>query len=409
MDTEDIEYLRTPDGVAVVAAATALLATTTEVTALRRLTTAHGADHARAAVALVRGRTVAAGKFEDGARLFCDHEAAEQASDELVARHLAARFTESRYVTDIGCGMGGDALAIAAAAPEARVVGIDLDPARLAMLEANAEVRGVAERVTPLLADASSPSFTLPKGGDAAWCDPARRTANGRQLRPEAWSPSLARALELTTPRDTLLGAGVKLAPGIDTDLLPAGDEVEFVSLGRTLRAAVLWRGTLARADGATRTATVLPAAVSLAGAPEYGRTELRAPGAYLYDPDPTVGRAGLIWLLAEQLGAWQLDTEIAYVSSDVAVETPFARRLLVRACLPFAERRLLEVLREVGAARVEVTRRGSPVDTNALERRLNAALRPRDGAQGGPVAVVALTRLDGVHVAIVCEREERG
>jgi hypothetical protein len=168
----------------------------------------------------------------------------------------------------------------------------------------------------------------------------------------------------------------------------------------------VLWRGTLARNDGATRTATVLPAAASLAGTPEYGRTELRAPGAYLYDPDPTVGRAGLVWLLAEQLEAWQLDAEIAYLSSDVAVETPVARRPRVRACLPFAERRLLDALRAAGAAHVEVTRRGSPVDTNALERRLNAALRPRDGAHGGPVAVVALTRLEGAHVAIVCERE---
>lgn len=414
MDAADIDFLRTTDGAAATAEATALLETTTEVTALRRLAGLHGALHARAAMALARGRAAAAGKFEDAAQLFCDHEAAEQASDEVVARHLAARFAGYRYVADIGCGMGGDALAIAAAAPEARVVGVDLDPARLAMLMANAEVRGVSARVTPLAADVADASWVLHTGPsapgadriDAAWCDPARRDGSGRQLRPEAWSPPLARALALTAPGGSLRGAGVKLAPGIDIDLLPTNDEVEFVSLGRTLRAAVLWRGALVRNDGATRTATVLPAGASLTGTPEYGRTQLRAPGAYLYDPDPTVGRAGLVWLLAEQLEAWQLDAEIAYLSSDVAIETPFARRLRVRTCLPFAERRLLDALRKSGAAHVEVTRRGSPVDTNALERRLNAALRSRGGAHGGPVAVVALTRLDGAHVAIVCERE---
>ena len=45
--------------------------------------------------------------------------------------------------------------------------------------------------------------------------------------------------------------------------------------------------------------------------------------------------------------------------------------------------------------------RRGSPVETNALERRLNAAL-----PGGLPVLTVALTRVAGEHTAIVCERE---
>lgn len=406
MDAADIAWLRTADGAAVAAEATALLAGTSELAALRRLARAHGAAYARAAVALARGRAAAAGKFADAARLFCDHAAAEQASAEAVARHLAARFAGSRYVADIGCGMGGDALAIAAAAPGARVLAVDVDPARLAMLAANAAVRGVAARVEPLAADVANPAWALPGDVDAAWCDPGRRDSGGRQLRPERWSPPLARALALTAPRDSLRGAGVKLAPGIDTALLPAEDEAEFVSLGRTLRAAVLWRGSLARASGVARTATVLPAGVSLAGVPERGTVPLRAPGAYLYDPDPAVGRAGLVGLLAEQIEAWQLDAEIAYLSSDAAVETPFARRLRVRAWLPFAERRLLDVLRAAGVARVEVTRRGSPVETNALERRLNAALRNRDGARGGSVAVVVLTRVDGAHTAIVCERE---
>jgi hypothetical protein len=196
----------------------------------------------------------------------------------------------------------------------------------------------------------------------------------------------------------------VKLAPGVDLDALPADAEVEFVSMGRGLRAAVAWLGTLARAP---RTATVLGedgGAAVLTGAPDAGLVATADPGAYLYDLDPAVGRAGLVEQLAQQLGAWKLDDTIAYLSADEARATPFARRTRVLACLPFAERRLLEVLRAHGAGRVEVTRRGSPVDTNALERRLQRAL---GGDVSRPPLVVALTRVRGEHVALVCARDD--
>jgi hypothetical protein len=265
------------------------------------------------------------------------------------------------------------------------------------MLAANAAVRGLAERIEPCAADLAT--WAAPAGIAAVWADPARRSARGRELDPARWSPPLARVLELARVAP---GAGVKLAPGIDLDALPPDGEVEFVSLERGLRAAVLWLGSLAHAE---RTATVLPAGVQLrrardAVAPAVAVAE---PGRYLYDPDPAVGRAGLVTELATALGAWQLDPRIAYLSSQAAVETPFARRFAVRAWLPFAERAIAAALHEARARRVEVTRRGSPVDTNALERRLQRALR---AGGGGPVVTVVLTRVRGAHVALLCERE---
>jgi hypothetical protein len=176
---------------------------------------------------------------------------------------------------------------------------------------------------------------------------------------------------------------------------------LEFISLDRGLRAAVLWLGSLAREP---RTATVLPAGVSLTGIPDGGTTEVGKPAAILYDCDPAVGRAGLVEQLGSMVGAWKIDEHIAYLTSDTGVDTPFARRLRIRAWLPFSERRLLDTLREHGAGRVDVTRRGSPVDTNALERRLNAALRRGNGGRGA--MTVALTRVQGAHVAIVCEQD---
>jgi hypothetical protein len=392
MDAPDLDWLRSAEGSVAAAEAAAMLASGTELNVLRRLGHSLSSSRARAAVSLALGRRTAAGKFEDAHRLFCDREAAEQASHEAVSMHLAARFAGLGTVADLGCGMGGDALALA---HHCHVLAIDRDPVRLAMLSANAEVRGLASRVTPLAADllrwSAAPDI------EAIWADPARRDGSGRRLRPEAWSPPMSRIHDLASQ---VGAAGIKLAPGIDTALLPADAEVEFISLDREMKAAVLWTGRLARVR---RTASVLPSRESITSADAQPRLELRAPGRYLYDPDPTVGRAGLVETLGAMLGAWQLDERIAYLTSDHAEDSPFARRFEVHAWLPFSERGLLEVLHKLGASRVDVTRRGSPVDTNALERRLNAALRSGATAR---TCTVALTRSRGQHIAIVCTRE---
>lgn len=398
MDAADVAWLRTAAGERAAREAASFLAGgATLLATVERLRRAHAPERARAAVALAEGRRAARRKFPDAERLCCDREAAEQASPDVVARWTAARFAGARRVADLGCGMGGDALAIADHAP---VLAVDAEPGRAAMAEANAAARGLAGRVEVRVADVRA--IALPADVDAAWLDPARRDGRGRIHDPRRWSPSLSDALALAV---ALPGAGIKLAPGIDPALLPADVELEFLSVDGDLVEAVAWLGRLARA---ARRATVLPAGATLAssavttggGEPDPAPPSLGEPGRYLYDPDPAVGRAGLVRALARDLHAWQLDPRVAYLSSDAAVATPFARRFRVDAWLPFGERRLAARLAELGAGRVEVMRRGSPVETNALERRLNAELR------GDGVRTVALTRVRGRPAAIVCERE---
>lgn len=398
MNAEDVAWLQTEAGVSATAqAATALGGGGSELSLLDRLRQAHSPQEARAAVALASARSLAARKFDDGARLYCDRESAQQASPQAVAEHTAARFAACEAMADLGCGMGGDTLALAR---HARVLAVDRDPARLAMVEANAAVRGLSDAIETR--ESKIESVELPPEIEALWLDPSRRDAGGRVLDPSRWSPPLDVALRLG---GAVAGAGLKLAPGIDPTLLPEGAELEFVSLDGRLVEAVAWLGSLARV---ARSATVLPAGESLAGEPDGGATPLGEPGRYLYDPDPAVGRAGLIDVLAPRLQAWKLDERIAYLSGDRAVASPFARRFRVHRWLPFAERALLDALRALGASRVEVMRRASPVDTNALERRLNGRLSD-DGGSGGTgdaVLTVALTRLAERHVAIICERE---
>ncbi len=247
-----------------------------------------------------------------------------------------------------------------------------------------------------------------PPAVDAAWCDPARRDMGGRRVDPSRWSPALGRALQLVVG---MPAAGLKLAPGIDTAALPAGGELEFVSRGGRMLAAVLWLGELA---GPPRRATVLDSAAgepaTIEGDPMPAGAPAAEPARYLYDPDPAVGRAGLVGALAERLDARPLAPRVAYLTGDEPAATPFARRFRVHGWLPFSERRLterlLDLARELDAGRVEVMRRGSPIAPNELERRLGTALRAAGASGGERVLTVALTRFGGRPAALLCQRE---
>lgn len=389
LDADAVAWLRTPEGArAAEEAATALADGASVLRVIDRLRRAYGAEQARWAVSLAEGRSIAAGKFEDAARLFFDRESAEQATSEVVAAHTAGRFAGATRIADLGCGAGADALALARYAP---VRAVDLDPGRSALAVANAAVRGV-----PVEAVAADLREVDLDGVDAAWLDPARRDTSGRVLDPERWSPPLSEAIRIArlAPR-----AGIKVAPGIDLDAVPNDAEVEFISLDGRLVEAVIWFG---EAVTAPRRATVLPAGESLSGPPDNGATPEGEPGRFLYDLDPAVGRAALVDVLSPRLEARLLSAGVGYLTSEGAHDTPFARRFRVREWFPFAERRVLDACRAAGAARVEVMRRASPVDTNELEGRLNRALP--GGA--GLVLTVALTRVGRTHVALICERD---
>ena len=122
----------------------------------------------------------------------------------------------------------------------------------------------------------------------------------------------------------------------------------------------------------------------------------LAPPAAYLYEPDPAILRARLVAALAEQLGAAQLDREIAYLTADQAVATPLARCWRVLEWLPFGLKQLRARLRALDAGAVTVKKRGSPLDADALARRLSGA--------GRRPLVVVLTQARGRPVALICE-----
>ena len=330
----------------------------------------------RLALDQARLKVRALDKHPDGDRLWWTAEALEQSTARPVAHHRARRFAGAERVLDLGCSVGGDLLPLAGVAP---VTGVDRDLGRLLLARENASVAGVEAGL--VCAD-----VTALRPAGAVFADPARRLGGRRGYDPASWSPPLE--LVLSWPATAL---GVKVAPGIDYDLLPAEVEVEVVSLGGDVKEAVLWGGTVR--SGFRRTATLLPGPHVLtdAGAPV---PAVRAPGPFLLEPDGAVIRAHLVAEVAQLVGGWLVDATIAYVAADLPVPTPFGRWYEVLEVLPFSLKGLKERLRSHDAGPLVVKKRGTAVEPETLRRQLKLT--------GGREVTVVLTRAAGRQIAMV-------
>jgi len=347
---------------------------------------------AGAALSIARLRVRAASKFSRADSMFFTPDGLEQASGEIVSGWRARRFAGYARAADLGCGIGGDTLALAAL-PGLEIVALDRDSLRLHMARANLDAYARYAHIVQADLRDSLPLRGIP----AAFFDPARREGERRVFSVRDYTP----------PLDVIVGWGfdalaVKLSPGVNLDELrlytDSGAGVEFISLGGDLKEAVLWGGAFGFAGrqaarlGLDGTADSL----RLSGLPA---PPVEPPHAYLLEPDPAVIRAGLFGELAARLDVhlYRLDESIAYLTADAWIESPWVRVWRIRDWLPFNLKRLRAMLQAAGIGRVTVKKRGSPIPPEELIARLK--LRGGDRS-----AVVVLTLIAGQHSAILCD-----
>jgi SAM-dependent methyltransferase len=390
VDLETFRWLLTDDGQRLLLLATEAYVDASgdpvvSATAVRR----HEPDPDRSAAALtqVQLRARAVAKFgDDAVRMYFTPDALEQATRPRVADHRAARLVAAEVgsVLDLGCGIGGDLAAFARAGLTA--AGLDLDPVRAAIAEANLAALGLPGAVT--VADATEVD---PAGFGVAFADPARRSARGRVFDVHGWTPSWEFVLQLLEGR-----AVVKAAPGIPHELVPGGVEAEWVSEGGEVKEAALWSPYLATTR---RRATVLGrgglATLTDEDDPYDGAERpVRALGEFFYEPDGAVIRAGLVTAVAAGVQGGLVDEHIAYVTSDESFHTPFAQAYRVLEQLPYREKQLKLALKQRGIGRLTIKKRGVDVSPDELRKRLSLA--------GEDEATLVLTRVAGVGTAIL-------
>jgi 16S rRNA G966 N2-methylase RsmD len=368
----------------------------TVLAAAARLRASYPPDLVAAALTQHELRVRARPKFSRAREMFFSRAGLEQASAEVVSRHRASRFATAARVADLCCGIGGDLIALAVPGQPAgeagtrggrQVLAVDCHPLHLRIAEVNAGVYGAAAALRPVLADARDVSLD---GLDAVFADPARR-AGTRRLPAGVSEPPLGWCLGLA---ERIPAVAVKTAPGVSPDRFPRGCELEFIAVGRELKEATAWSPALATT---ARRATVLPGGHTLVGVPG-GPVPVAEPGEFLLDPNPAVTRAGLVEDLARLTGCWKIDSRIA----------------------------LAATLRRLGAAAVDVRRRGLAGDVGELHRALrlpggpatpgppgsrrkpvparrNHGQAPGPGSAGGARATLVMTRVRDQPWALVC------
>jgi SAM-dependent methyltransferase len=404
MDSSELSLLLTTEGLRLLDSLPLYSAgdSVKQVSALRKA--GHSAELVAAVLTQSRLREKARAKFGAFAdRLLYTPAGLEQATRLKVAAMHAGRFRDaglgeagsrsgsgSGRIADLGCGIGADALALAAL--DLPVIAVERDEVTAAIATYNLAGFPSAEVA---LGDAET--FPL-DSVDAVYLDPARRTGGtkntSRLTRPEDYSPSVDFAFALAERLPT----GIKLGPGFDRSLIPAAAEAQWVSVDGQVVEMGLWFDALAR-PGIRRSALVVDesGAAEITAESDSPDVPTRHLGEYLYEPDGAVIRARLIGALAERLGAGMLSRDIAYLTGDDLVATPFAAAFRVRERLPAGEAQLKKALRERRIGTLEIKKRGIDVDP--------ATLRTRLALKGPEAATLILTRVGGAHEALLVDR----
>jgi THUMP domain-like/RNA cap guanine-N2 methyltransferase len=325
-------------------------------------------DHVAAALRLAEGRRRGAAKFTRADQMWFDPTGLEQATAEPVARHKARRFaTGSEVVVDLCCGVGGDALALAAEAGR-RVVAVDRDAGMCRRTLWNARVYDVAERVLAVRGEAGC--FPVPAG---AWVhiDPdrrARRPEGARAKRLEGYEPGLdvLRSIVRRGP-----AGAIKLGPASDfaEHFGGAGFEVEVVSLGGECKEATVWFG---EAAGCHRRATRLPQGATWTdrdggdGAAPTGPIH-----AWVFDPDPSLARAGLLDGFAVAHGLGRFADGVDFLSGPALVASAFLAAFEVLDVFPLDLKRLKHEVAARGLGPLEIKTKGLDLTPEQVRARL--------------------------------------
>ena len=340
-------------------------------------------NRAAAVLTTLRLRDKAQSKFPRHASQMLFTEAALQQASHPHIRQYRSHKAERESLLDVCCGIGSDAIDFAKAGKT--VIGLDIDPVRLAIAKHNAAIADLD--VDFQLGDARDP---LPDGYSGIFFDPARRDSQGKRIRHvERYRPPLATIRDWHA--DEII---VKLSPAVDmTQLRAYGGQIQFISVAGDLKEALLWATRANSPPLATRIDDD-----GIHHMPGGGDLDipLSEPRAWLLEPDPAIMRSRALGRLAATLDAAQLDETIAWLTLDSRPKTPWGRPFRVLEWMPFSLKRLRRYLVERNVGRVTVKKRGFPMQPDELIERLR--LKGGDESR-----TLIATRCLNRHIVAIC------
>jgi hypothetical protein len=344
--------------------------------------------------AKLRKRAVA--KFGDFAKgMLFTEDGLEQASRLKVAALHAGRFRAAGIteVADLGCGIGAESMAMAALDIKVRAFEIDEVTAAVATYNLAA-----FENVTVELANVEDLELSQ---FEALFLDPARRDLAGpkkaeaqRHFDSANYSPNFDFCLASARTKPS----GIKLGPGHDKRQIPNDAEAQWVSVDGDLVELGLWFGSVRR-DNVARSALLLDSD----GQQEITSSEAQSPnaplgelGMYVYEPDNSLIRSRLISDFAAPLGLQIISPDIAYLTSDEKISSPWMRGFEIIDNLVFDRKQLKAYVKKNGIGILEIKKRGSDISPEELRRELSP--------KGEGAATLVVTRVGDAHRVLVTQ-----
>jgi hypothetical protein len=385
------------------AAGQALLAqidysSTTDVLALVAKLRSDGHDPATVAAVLTQAklRKRAQAKFGEFADQMLFTEAGlEQASRLKVAALHAGRFRSAGIseVADLGCGIGAESMALAS-------LGINVHAFELDEVTAAVATYNLAafENAKVEIADVEQLDLSQ---FEALFFDPARRELHGpkkataqRHFDPANYSPNYNFCIEKAKTKPS----GIKLGPGHDKKQIPEATEAQWVSVDGDLVEMTLWFGKVSR-DNVARSALLLDDKGKheiTSEQTDSANAELGELGTFVYEPDNALIRSRLIADFAEPLGLKLIAPEIAYLSSNDLISSPWLRGYQVIDNLVFDRKKLKAYIRENNIGILEIKKRGSDISPEELRKQL--------APKGEGAATLIVTRVGDAHRVLVAQ-----
>ena len=397
MERQDFISLLSPEGQALLAQVGPLEAKADVVKLVSSLRSqGHDAGLVAAVLTQAKLRRRGVSKFGPFAeRMIFTEAGLEQASRLSVAALHANRFRQAGIgeVADLGCGIGAESMALASLDINVKAFEIDEVTAAVATYNLSPFENAIVEQADVTTLDLSK--------FEGLFFDPARRELGGpsreraiRKFDPAAFSPTFDFVVEAAAKKPT----GVKFGPGHPHEGIPANAEAQWVSIDGDLVELGLWFGAVARPD-VKRSALLISGSTKheiISHSAERQDAPIGELGDYVYEPDNSVVRSHLIGQLAEQIEAHLFAPEIAYLTSDKEISSPWLKGYKVLDNLVFDRKKLKAYLRERSIGVLEIKKRGSDIVPEQLRKEL--------ALKGEGAATLIVTRVGDAHRALVCE-----
>ena len=317
--------------------------------------------------------------------LLLTRQGLEQSSRIDVAKYHARKLSSLGSVTDLGCGLGIDSIALAESG--SAVVAVEKDGMTAKFASYN-----LARFPTAEVHRSAAEDFDV--GTEGVFLDPARRDlgASGRSrklLSPEDFSPSISFAFEqlLRVP------GGVKLSPALPHELVSDKFEATWVSHRGDLVEFSQW-STDPQHFG-KRFAVMIDGETELKFTGEEFDAEVSSLDEYVYEPDPALIRSHLLGAFALEQGLGLLSQGIAYLTGGER-KSPWLRGYKLLAEMPLDEKAISRYLSERSIGSLEIKKRGVDIDPQLMRKRLKL--------KGSGAATLIATKVGGARKALVCE-----